>query len=401
MPRKGFDSLPKTAAGGIAEGSPEERVARRITFSYVVGLAFIAVLAGCLHLLLDSVIAKQNDAATVINIAGRQRMLSQRIALTANILVLHDERGARLLLSDAITLFERSHRALQQGDADLGISSRPSRHVLALYDGPEGANAIVRDFIADARIIASNVGHDAEVDAALSRVTLLASGRLLAQLDGIVQKLEQETRASIRQLQNVQTTVLVVIVLTLIAEAVFVFRPLVGRIRGYMHELYSLATVDALTRLTNRRRFMEQFAQMHALGARTGLPLAVVVFDIDHFKRINDSHGHAAGDCVLAEVAALAQSCCRSTDLVGRIGGEEFAILLPNTGIMGALMLAEKVRAAIAGAQISDGHVAIPVTASFGVAEARSDETHHDAMRRADTALYAAKQQGRNQVASG
>lgn len=408
MPRKGFDSLPKTAAGGIADGSPEDRVARRITFSYVVGLAFIAVLAGCLHLLLEGVIARQNDAATVINVAGRQRMLSQRIALTANILMLHDEREARPLLQEAIALFERQQRALQQGDAELGITSRPSRAVLALYEAPQGVNAAVRGFLVDARLIANSPGRDAEVDAALNRVTQLASGPLLNQLDGVVRHLEQEARDTIRQLQNVQTAVLVVIVITLVAEAVFVFRPLVGRIRGYMHELYSLATVDALTRLTNRRRFMEQFAQLHALGGRTGLPLTVVVFDIDHFKRINDSHGHAAGDCVLAEVAALARACCRSTDVVGRIGGEEFGILLPNTGLQGALMLAEKVRAVIAAAQVTapslqPGRDAapIPVTASFGIAEAQPQETPETALRRADAALYIAKDQGRNRVATG
>ncbi|MEL3889290.1 diguanylate cyclase [Ferrovibrio sp. MS7] len=399
MPRKGFDSLPNTAAGGLGGGSPEEGMARRITFSYVVGLAFIALLAFCLHLLLDSVIAKQNDAATIINIAGRQRMLSQRIALAANTMVLHDDGEARTLLQEAMALFERSHRGLLQGDVELGIVNRPSRAVAALYEGPRGANVTIQAFLADARLVAASLRNDAEIEAALQRLTKLATGRLLEQLNDIVARHEAETRETVRQLRNVQIALLVAIVLALIAEAVFVFRPLVRRISGYMNELYSLATIDALTRLYNRRRFMEQFAHFHALGGRTGLPLSLVVFDIDHFKRINDGHGHAAGDRVLVEVAAAARASCRSTDLVARLGGEEFGVLLPNTGSQGALMLAEKLRAAIERAEIIEGGVAIPVTASFGIAEAQQQETPDEITRRADMALYAAKQQGRNRVA--
>lgn len=163
-------------------------------------------------------------------------------------------------------------------------------------------------------------------------------------------------------------------------------------------ELLSLAVHDGLTGVYNRRRFDEKLTEYTLLSRRTGRPFALLLIDADHFKRINDTHGHAVGDDVLNQLAALIQSSLRTTDFVARYGGEEFAVLLPEIAQPDTPeVVAEKVRAAIAEAFFP---VVERVTVSIGVGLADpADNSHSALIKRADQQLYQAKAAGRNQVA--
>ena len=131
----------------------------------------------------------------------------------------------------------------------------------------------------------------------------------------------------------------------------------------------------------------------------TGEPLAVLTFDLDWFKRINDGHGHAGGDQVLVRVARACESVLRQNDLLGRIGGEEFVVLLPNTPQEGAATVAERLRECVARIDLSDIAADLNVTISLGLAMLRpQDDGLHDVIDRADAALYRAKKAGRNRV---
>jgi diguanylate cyclase (GGDEF)-like protein len=164
-------------------------------------------------------------------------------------------------------------------------------------------------------------------------------------------------------------------------------------------ELEKLAMIDALTGVANRRHFDVRAAIEIAEARRCGQALGAVVMDIDHFKHINDSHGHGTGDTVLRQVVNAVTLYGRSCDLFARIGGDEFAVLLPGSDRESSLALAERVRQAVAELQIEVGGFAIPVTASFGVAMlADDDDDIGPTMSRADHALYAAKAAGRNRV---
>lgn len=164
-------------------------------------------------------------------------------------------------------------------------------------------------------------------------------------------------------------------------------------------ELMRLATTDPLTGLPNRRHFMEQLEYELARIKRFGKPACLLMLDLDHFKRVNDTYGHAAGDAVLRHFALLAQNSLREIDLIGRLGGEEFGVLLPGTDMAGALELAERLRLAVAAAPVQVEEDAIPVTVSVGVAEFLSADPHpDDILARADMALYKAKESGRNRV---
>lgn len=165
------------------------------------------------------------------------------------------------------------------------------------------------------------------------------------------------------------------------------------------HELMVHASTDALTALPNRRSLIEALTRSIARAADDPeRQLSLAIFDIDHFKRINDRFGHPAGDAVIREVGQRAVAALRKRDLVGRIGGEEFAAILPRADMETALYVCERLREAIAGSPVVFGDAIIPFTVSVGIAEyAPGDDIDH-LMARADAALYDAKTGGRNQV---
>jgi diguanylate cyclase (GGDEF)-like protein len=163
-------------------------------------------------------------------------------------------------------------------------------------------------------------------------------------------------------------------------------------------ELSRLALLDPLTNAPNQRGFFNALAPWLALARRPGNQTALIMLDLDHFKRINDNYGHPIGDQVLKAVVAIGQSQLRDSDLIGRLGGEEFAVLLPRTNAVDAMMVAERMRQAIMAMQIKAEKAVLSVTASFGVTTIRADDSMVSLIKRADEALSAAKNAGRNQV---
>lgn len=163
--------------------------------------------------------------------------------------------------------------------------------------------------------------------------------------------------------------------------------------------LRELAATDALTGIPNRRA-IEQFGARATRAAKSsGQPLAVLAFDIDHFKQVNDRHGHAAGDEVLKRVAAACQGALRPGDMVGRTGGEEFLAVLPGTRATHAARVAERLRQCVQDLSFDDVQPGLKVTVSVGAAGLAEGEDSLDAaIGRADAALYRAKQGGRNRV---
>jgi len=163
--------------------------------------------------------------------------------------------------------------------------------------------------------------------------------------------------------------------------------------------LANAALTDLLTGLPNRRSAMDQLEQAWSAASRSSLPLAVMVIDIDHFKQINDSYGHAAGDRVLREAAATLRASARREDSVCRIGGEEFLVICPNTDLKSAMLSAERLRASMAAERMTIGQTEKTLTVSIGVARREPDTVDIDALvSLADQALYAAKAAGRNQT---
>jgi diguanylate cyclase len=165
-------------------------------------------------------------------------------------------------------------------------------------------------------------------------------------------------------------------------------------------EIERLATTDALTGVYNRRKWLEEANRVLARFLRSGHRFSVLYLDLDHFKRLNDTHGHATGDLVLQQFAELVAEQVRELDVLGRFGGEEFVVLLPETPLENAKSIAHRIRATTEALSIRTNQQTLNLTVSIGLAEVSlEDSSIEDVLHRADVALYQAKALGRNRVA--
>jgi len=169
-------------------------------------------------------------------------------------------------------------------------------------------------------------------------------------------------------------------------------------VRDVLSEATTKSETDPLTGLLNRRGFEARARLVGPLVGRSGVPASIVICDLDHFKAINDTFGHAAGDRVIAAFAAQLSAALADDHVAGRIGGEEFAVILPGANAAAARLFAESIRSALADAGVEGLPAGVRPTASFGVAELRADDTMSSMLKRADHALYRAKGEGRDCV---
>lgn len=195
------------------------------------------------------------------------------------------------------------------------------------------------------------------------------------------------------------TMFLTLAVCLVLALTVGALRKALQRSRDMESELESMATTDQLTGLPNRRALDAQLAEELRRARRDGSPLALLMVDIDHFKQVNDTHGHAAGDAALRVVAdRITAELRRPGDFAGRFGGEEFVVILPATPVEGARMRAERIRSLMEASPIGTDGADMRLTVSVGIALSSPADSASELLTRADAALYAAKRGGRNRV---
>lgn len=170
--------------------------------------------------------------------------------------------------------------------------------------------------------------------------------------------------------------------------------------RRLMERLEKLASLDALTELPNRRTIFGRFEEELERARRHGHPIALIIMDLDHFKRVNDNYGHAVGDEVLRALGGLLKESARTTDVIGRYGGEEFALCLPETTPEAAVQFAERLRKRVEALRVPAGELEVRVTSSFGICGRHrvGDEELRELLSHADAALYRAKHLGRNRA---
>lgn len=169
--------------------------------------------------------------------------------------------------------------------------------------------------------------------------------------------------------------------------------------KKYTAKLAELANHDALTNLHNRHYFNQELTKEVAKSRRYKIQLSLLMIDIDHFKKVNDTYGHPVGDYVLKALAEICKSILRDVDIVVRFGGEEFIVILPSTNISGALLTAERIRFAVEKYEFVYEDISLKATVSIGATSYDNDDwTDKDLIKAADIALYEAKKNGRNQV---
>ena len=264
-------------------------------------------------------------------------------------------------------------------------------------------------------VVLASSGTEAIREAAVLRPDLVVLDVYMPDMNGY-----ETCRRILAQPENKDTPVIFITALNsnadeehgLEAGAVdFIRKPIIPRIvqarvsnilklRAATKKLERLASVDGLTGAYNRRHFFQAADAEFARSKRYGFPLSVLMIDLDHFKSINDRWGHAIGDETLKATVRAIQTAIRREDTLGRLGGEEFAVLLPQTDADGAALFGERLRQVISELRIETGEAPLTFTTSVGVAQViETDFMFKDTLARADEALYDAKGSGRNRVA--
>ncbi|MCC8967292.1 diguanylate cyclase [Bradyrhizobium sp. Pear76] len=373
--------------------------ARSLTAAYILALCVVAVMSFASHWTLNGVLRAHEGAASVVNVSGRQRMFSQRISSLAAQYALGD-LNVRADLVTAIDQFEAAHQRLRSGDDALKLPAPTSTRLFDIYfTGSPSLDELVRVYVADARTVAAMKPGDQGSQPALSRLFAAARSPLLTRLNEVVSAHQQTSERQLETLARIQIGSLGVVLITLLAEALGIFRPMVGRIVRYTRELVRMATTDPLTGGLNRRSFTERGLAELERARRYDRATSILMIDIDRFKSINDSYGHSGGDAVLKELVAHLHARIRPSDILGRIGGEEFAIVLAETDLAGAEIAAERIRQDVALLNVPLETASVRFTVSIGAAQfMRQATTLKPAMDRADRALYQAKAAGRNRV---
>ena len=269
--------------------------------------------------------------------------------------------------------------------------------IVLIYGGDLGTRTELR---ADAEV---TVGRDEDNTIAIDLSTLSRHHARFFQRDGWywVEDLESTNGTFVEEEEVTEATQLRNGDIVRLGGVVFKFIE-GGNIEALYHEeIHRMTIIDGLTQVANKRHLLEFLDREITRAKRHGRPLSIALLDIDHFKKINDSRGHLAGDRVLQLVAEVAQSEVRRDELLARFGGEEFAIVLPETDEAGASHLAERIRQKIEDYAFDHDGQPIPVTASLGVAELTPDDTLESLVEKADKHLYTAKGDGRNRVVGG
>ncbi len=390
---------------GSVSTAPEplqhEGVLRGGVLTYVLALLLIAAFTLAFHFITDNIVRQQDDTARVVNISGRQRMLSQRVVRLALERAAHttfrSDAETDKGLNEAIDLLSAMHAELMQ--------SATSPAVLAVYtSAPYRLDEQMRAFLVHARALAAKKPDQLTIDDSdLRALDVAVQTPLVQALNAAVTALQDSSEASIKSLRKLIAWLTVLMLAILLAEALFLYRPLFKRLTLAHEELLDLGRTDPLTGCLNRRAFTQEAHALVEECKATGLALAVLTFDIDRFKSVNDRFGHSAGDDVIHEMVLRMIDRLTSAHRLCRMGGEEFAVLMRGATMGDAAQMAENFRVAVAGTPFSvrahDGERELSVTVSVGVADlVASDGSIFTVLGRADKALYRAKQTGRNKV---
>ena len=382
---------------------------RRGVWTYVFALSLIAAFSIAFHFLTDSIVHRQQVTARVVNVSGRQRMLSQRIAKLVIERATHAGFRADAETDGALRIsimqMETSHDDLLTGSKGTGESVLGMARVATVYrEQPYELDAKVRAFLRHAQAVADKPETTLSVsDPDVVELEGLARAPLLDALNAAVDAISQTSEESIQHLRHVLVALTALMLVILVLEALFLYRPLFTSLAAANHELILTGRTDALTGLLNRRGFAEAAQEMLTEARQTGTMVSVMMVDIDRFKSINDTYGHAAGDLAINSVALVMLGKTRQTNALARMGGEEFALILRSSTLDAAAVAAERLREAVESYALNMGKdktgPMLKVTVSIGVAALQPTDTSlFQTLTRADKALYQAKTAGRNRV---
>ena len=381
--------------------------ARALNIAYIFAFTLIALFTMAGHGTTYYIMQKQTESTEVTYHISRLRGLVQRIPYHVRNYEEHATEVDQMLLQQAIKEVESSHGFLTERiGRDQTISKRLSE---VYYRSRFEINANILAFI-DKISLCANEGYEyGDPNKICYAVSVAINAGLLSALTGgldvALEGYREETGRKIDEYHRLQVMGTIIIIAILLLEAVLIFRPLIYKIKMYHRLLLKQALEDPLTKLRNRRAFTQSATGELKRSGRDNTPVAVVLMDLDKFKLVNDTYGHDVGDTVLKHFSKMLRKHLRSGDIIGRIGGEEFAVVLTrSTDGEKAFQILDRMRALVADTPCSyhdkNGELcSLHYSVSIGVVSLiPNDETIESLLMRADEMLYKAKDTGRNKV---
>ncbi len=385
-------------------GRPEKLV----TKAYLIALSIIAVLTIGSHVITTNITNAQQRTSEVNYNIGRQRALIQQVAKYTKRYNENKQQLEKDLLIQSIEQIGTSHEFMIKSVKPSGKKGAINSSTLQsfYYEEPYETDKKLKELLQAARDVA-DPPIDMSEQEVLDKLELIedtASTQLVNNYDIALEYYQEEATKEISGYYKLQTYTVIFILLTLLIEALFIFQPLVRKLANYNRKLLKMALEDPLTGLNNRRAFINRASSGLQESVSSSATVAVVLTDLDKFKLINDTYGHSAGDEVLKHFSRIMERSLRTYDVTGRIGGEEFAILLPNTTSEEAYKVINRLRKNIESTpcdydEDDTRKNTLSYTASFGIVVSEDKNSNiENLLSQADRNLYKAKEDGRNLV---
>ncbi len=411
--------------------SSDQGIYHSTTWRYLLAILIIALLSTSAYYTLQSALSDSEATAYIVNLSGRQRMLSQHVALDA-----HRFHQAKLAESplppEAISLMKQNiidmrtaNRQLSSGILSDSMTVDLSIPMREMYFGEMNLYGRVNRYLDIAQKIQSITDNDAR-RTYLKRIDSV-SEQLLQDLNTVVKQYQVEGEQRLEKIEDLELIVWIATLVALLLEVLLIFRPMVAivvsaqkaqartlenleemvelrtiKLEIANKKLKEIATIDPLTKLKNRLTLETDVEGLIEASEKNHVPFALSIIDVDWFKEVNDTFGHPAGDYVLKELATLMTAIIREYDHLYRAGGEEFVLVLNRVKHSEALFILEKLRKTIAQHNFNFEGSPINITVSVGLYHSSQSDLGRvqDIVRVADHALYIAKNSGRNRIQS-
>lgn len=389
--------------------NPGHDPTRTLTRAYILALGLIAFLTVSGHIVTAHITEQQKTSAEIAYHIGRQRTLMQQIMLYASNYYRLGEGLDYDFMMQSMADLESGHKYLLQTiDEKHVLTGHTSPALYRVYHNPPfNLDDNVRKFgeLVEEFSEFKPGDESEERKEVLDRLSYMTNSVMRPAMDAALEYYQTETLEKMARFYSIQLAGAVFILIVLALEAFLIFSPLIRKIKDYNRVLQRYALEDSLTGLNNRRAFMNRAETELKKAQREGTPVSVALLDLDHFKQVNDTYGHDVGDAVLRHFAGILKNAFRAGDITGRIGGEEFAIVLPRIDRKGAYNILKRLCDTVAQSPCpyknEAGEMAeLYYTISIGFTGPAQigDETIDEMLSKADVGLYDAKEQGRNRV---
>lgn len=366
----------------------------------IFGLVLIGLLELASNLLLRNDIQYQDKIAHIINISGKQRMLTQKIASLSSQYLLGDAQAKENLLK-TIKQYQEAHKLLSSSEIIAILPQNLAKQARKIYGAEDSnLNGMLENYCNHAKLLITLPQSSKEAHKISREIFEASVGIQFHLIDNVVSLYEEAAVDNKEYLQHIKNIFTTIVIFVLLFEFFILFLPAVMRVRYHYQNLMDIVLKDQLTSLGNRYFFYQKVSKSISIASKSNRMLAVFYIDLDNFKDINDAHGTAVGDLLIKEISRRLKSISRGGDTLARLGGDDFALLVENINNSSNLSLIAERYLKSFSFPFKIKNKSINISISLGIAlYPKYAKNTDELMRRADTALHKAKMLGKNKYA--